>query len=69
MRSRKKFRNVDSGMSVKRNGQWIIVGVSNYEASFIPKTQKSEVIYHDIAVSGALFNSEECKIMLNRRYL
>jgi hypothetical protein len=56
-------------MSVKRNGQWIIVGVSNYEASFIPKNRKSGVIYHDIAVSGAVFNSEECKIMLNRRYL
>jgi hypothetical protein len=54
---------------LKRDGQWIIVGMSNYEASFIPKTPKSEVIYHDIAVPGALFNSEECKIMLHRRYL
>jgi hypothetical protein len=54
---------------LKRDGQWIIVGVSNYEASFIPKNRKSGVIYHDIAVSGAVFNSEECKVMLNRRYL
>lgn len=54
---------------LNRDVQWIIVGVSNYEASFIPKNQKSGVIYHDIAVSGSVFNSEEYKIMLNIQYV
>jgi 6,7-dimethyl-8-ribityllumazine synthase len=48
-------------MAIKRDGQWIIVGVSAYEASFILKSRKREVIYHDIAVLGAVINGEEYK--------
>jgi hypothetical protein len=33
-----------------------------------PENRKSGVIYHDIAVLGAVFNGEECKIMLNKRF-
>jgi hypothetical protein len=56
-------------MSIKQGWARIIVGVSNGEPSFIPKNQKSGVIYHDIAVSGSVFDSEEYKIMLNIKHV